>query len=99
MEEQNAQLYEELVAAKSEVIFNKVSTGMTAVQLSKFKDLAESVEFTGKSDYVNKLNTIKESYFSNKAPKKEMLEDATNSTSNESVGAYVSAISKNIKFV
>lgn len=97
LEEQAEQMFKELVEAKSAIAFNKVSAGMTAVQLSKFKDLAESVEFSDEDDYVNKLKTIRESYFAQKAP--ELKQDDSTSQDSGNVNAYVSAISKNIKFV
>lgn len=47
-------------------ILSSVCEGLTATQTEKMKSLAEGVEFTTEGEYKEKLEIIKESYFSNK---------------------------------
>ena len=63
VEAEKAALVEELNAAKKHEAIRKICEGLTEVQISKMKSLAEGVEFTTEGDFNNKLATIRENYF------------------------------------
>jgi hypothetical protein len=89
-------------------IFEELSVDLTDTAASKFKDLAESVEFKDNVSYREKLETIKESYFGDDngnteigslteeldydGPIKEELKQVAGA-----MGAYVNAISRSAR--
>jgi len=60
----NARLRESSV--QSDVLLNDVSEGLAQTQKEKLASLAESVEFESEEQYRGKLETLKESYFTQK---------------------------------
>ena len=66
--EKNISLNERLAESVADGIFESVSDGLAATQKEKLASLAESVEFESETEYREKLETLKESYFSGKAP-------------------------------
>jgi hypothetical protein len=62
--EKNIQLSKQLEEATASSVFDDVIEGLTESQAEKMKSLSEGVEFSTAEDYKEKLETIKESYFS-----------------------------------
>ena len=58
--------------SKMEIV-NDAATGLAETQKEKLASLAEGVEFENEEDFRNKIETIKESYFTRKA---EIAEEA-----------------------
>lgn len=95
-----------LSEAVMEEVFNSVSDGLAMTEISKFRTLAEGIEFDGDVDtYTKKLGIIKEKYFgkktlatkaSTKALVTEVVEEVDNVT-DSIVDKYVEIISKNAK--
>ena len=65
--EKNIDLNGRLSEATADSILDQVSEGLAVTQKEKLASLAESVEFESEEEYREKLETLKESYFS-KAP-------------------------------
>ena len=61
--EKNVSLTKRLAESTAEEIFNTVSEGLAATQKEKLASLSESVEFESDTEYREKLETLKESYF------------------------------------
>jgi len=61
--EKNVSLNKRLAEAVAEGIFEQVSDGLADTQKDKLASLAESVEFESETEYREKLETLKESYF------------------------------------
>ena len=64
--EKNIGLNKRLSESVADGILESVSDGLAATQKEKLASLAESVEFEGETEYREKLETLKESYFPNK---------------------------------
>ena len=60
---QNIVLNNRLSESVADGILDTVSDGLASTQKEKLASLAESVEFEGETEYRNKLETLKESYF------------------------------------
>ena len=76
--DKNISLNKRLSEATADGIFESVSDGLAATQKEKLASLAESVEFESEAEYREKLETLKESYFSRNtaaAPKTETLSE------------------------
>lgn len=65
--DKNISLNQRLSESVSDNILDQVSEGLAVTQKEKLASLAESVEFESEEEYREKLETLKESYFS-KAP-------------------------------
>ena len=61
--EKNINLNKSLAEATADGILESVSDGLASTQKEKLASLAESVEFESETEYRNKLETLKESYF------------------------------------
>ena len=58
--------------------FYEICEGLTSTQVEKMKSLSEGVEFTSLEDYAESLKTLRENYFSSKAPTiNEKLDEET----------------------
>ena len=66
--EKNVSLNKRLAESVADGIVDQVSEGLAQTQKEKLASLAESVEFESETEYREKLETLKESYFSGKAP-------------------------------
>lgn len=86
--------------------FSEMTEGLTLTQVEKFRVIAESLEFNGDlNSYKNKLETIKENYFSGKpvASSNILTEEFESDNSSAApavtgeMGKYVSAISRTLK--
>ena len=111
LEEKLDKSIQEVVEAKKsnsdlikEKVMKDVSSDLTATEIEKFESLAQDVEYTEESAYVEKLNTLKESYF----PKAHTIQETTHDevetgtavhdiTEDSSIAAYMSAIGKTVK--
>jgi len=80
--------------------------GLTQTQVEKLKSLAESVEFTDESEFADKMNTLKKSYFpsdvkvADKAALTEEIvieEEKPAKKSADEMDIYTQAISKSVK--
>ena len=92
--EKNINLNGRLADATADGILDQVSEGLAVTQKEKLASLSESVEFESEDQYREKLETLKESYFSGKAPvaKTETLsEGVDNSEGVESHSASMAA--------
>jgi len=69
--DRNVALNRRLAESSADGIFTSVSEGLADTQKEKLATLAENVEFESETDYREKLETLKESYFPSKtsAPK------------------------------
>jgi len=65
--EKNVSLNKRLAESVAEGILDQVSEGLAQTQKEKLASLAESVEFESETQYREKLETLKESYFSSKS--------------------------------
>lgn len=78
---ENAKLNEHVASLKKEKVVEQVSEGLTEVQVEKFKSLSENVEFNTEEDLQEKLEMIKEKYFTEStkesSEKESMVEDST----------------------
>ncbi len=101
-DEQFVVLSKELNEAKKNEAIRKICEGLTEVQVSKMKSLAEGVEFTTEGDFNNKLAVIRENYFPTKKIVSEVKVSEETSTEQPEVVAtgymsnYVNAISKSL---
>ena len=82
-------------------IVNECAVGLAETQKEKLASLAEGVEFETEDDFRNKVNTIKESYFTRKAetasavePTEEASEPLVESTTGGTMNKYVDAIAR-----
>ena len=71
-------------------ILESVSDGLAATQKEKLSSLAESVEFESEESYREKLETLKESYFSRETPKAKSASQQTLSEGVDTTEAPVS---------
>jgi exonuclease VII large subunit len=62
--EKNIHLNQRLAESVADGILDQVSEGLAATQKEKLASLAESVEFESEEEYREKLEMLKESYFS-----------------------------------
>ena len=83
-------------------IVNECATGLAETQKEKLASLAEGVEFETEEDFRNKVNTIKESYFTRKAelaesvsePTEEASEPLVEDTTSSTMSKYVDALAR-----
>ena len=87
--EKNIGLNKRLAEAVADSILESVSDGLAATQKEKLASLSESVEFESEEEYREKLETLKESYFSRTPATKN--ESQTLSEGVDSTDAPVSA--------
>ena len=88
--EKNIGLNRRLAESTADTIFSTVSEGLAETQKEKLASLAESVEFESEDEYREKLETLKESYFS-KAPTAKSEAPQTISESVDSTPAPTSS--------
>jgi len=98
--EKNVSLNKRLAESVADGIFEQVADGLADTQKDKLASLAESVEFESESEYREKLETLKESYFpprvvSPSARTETLSEglDATPETYSDSMAAYLKTLS------
>jgi len=89
----------ELEGYKRNTIIREASRDLAETQVEKLKALVEDVDFGSEDAFTSKVNTIKESYFSQKIKEEvsqDIAEDANAQTAEVSdvMGSYLSAIRK-----
>ena len=94
--ERNVQLNKRLSEAVSDTIFNDVAEGLALTQKEKLANLAESVEFDSEEEYREKLEALKESYFTRAtgSSRDEVLTEEATEDFGPQMNAYLRAISK-----
>jgi len=98
--EKNVSLNKRLAESVADGIFEQVADGLADTQKDKLASLAESVEFGSETEYREKLETLKESYFPSRVvsplAKTETLSESTESTPEQvsgSMAAYLRTLS------
>ena len=95
--EKNIGLNKRLSESVADGILESVSDGLAATQKEKLASLAESVEFESETEYRNKLETLKESYFpKNSTAKTETLtegEDVAPALATGTMAGYLKTLS------
>ena len=98
--EKNVSLNKRLAESVADGIFEQVSDGLAATQKDKLASLAESVGFESESEYREKLETLKESYFPSRtislSARTETLSEGLDSTPESISGpmsGYLKALS------
>ncbi len=97
--EKNVGLNKRLAESVADSILESVSDGLAATQKEKLASLAESVEFDSETQYRDKLETLKESYFPTKstpAVKSESLSegvDSSEAVANGTMAHYLKTLS------
>lgn len=89
-----------------ELVFAEVAEGLVATQADKFKTLAEGVEFSDAETYKQKLEIVKESYFTGKKTEGQLIVESEIESAEPvepaqvvppAVAHYVKAISRTVK--
>ena len=96
----NVKLVEEVRSFQRENIINEMAEDLTVTQKERFRSLAEGVTLEGEEDDVrNKLEIIKESYFSGKKPvlTEEAAATAEESIDETPIGGQVENLSESMK--
>ena len=97
--EKNVSLNKRLAESVADGIFEQVSDGLAATQKDKLASLAESVGFESESEYREKLETLKESYFPSRtislSARTETLSEGLDSTP-ESISGPMSSYLKTL---
>ena len=88
--DKNIDLNKRLAESTADSILDSISEGLAATQKEKLASLAESVEFESEAEYREKLETLKESYFSSKAPAPKVAQQQTLSEGVDTTEAPVS---------
>ena len=94
-------LAEELETYKRNTIIAEASRDLADTQAEKLRELAESVDFESEDQFVKKVATIKESYFSKEIP--EQIEESVSGEAEEEVEVsglmenYLTALRKTSK--
>ena len=97
------EMQEELETLKRDAIIADAAEGLAATQVEKLKKLAEDVDFDSEETFAEKVNTIKESYFTKKTTEsadiEEAVEDGDTSleVTSDTMAQYLSAIQKTNK--
>ena len=93
--ERNISLNKRLAESVADGILDQVSEGLAQTQKEKLASLSESVEFESETEYREKLETLKESYFSSKAQsssaKSETLSEGVDHSGTESYSDSMTA--------
>jgi len=105
--DRNVALNRRLAESNADGVFAAVSEGLADTQKEKLATLAENVEFESETDYREKLETLKESYFPSKASApKNTSENLSEEVSTEEViseeatprmQAYLNVLSRAVK--
>ena len=75
--DKNIDLNKRLAESTADSILDQISEGLAVTQKEKLASLAESVEFESETEYREKLETLKESYFSSNTPAPKVAQQQT----------------------
>ena len=89
--DKNIGLSRRLAESNAQDVLTQVSSGLAETQKEKLASLAESVEFESEDEYREKLETLKESYFSRSAPAAKTQSPQTLSEGVDSTNAATSS--------
>ena len=93
--DKNISLNKRLAESVADGVLDQVSEGLAQTQKEKLASLSESVEFESEEEYREKLETLKESYFPQKAvsptAKKETLSEGVDHADSESYSNSMAA--------
>ena len=87
-------------------IFAEATDGLVDTQIEKLRALSEGLDYDNVEDYSNKLNTLKESYFSNKPAtvsedvsdlEPVELDEETQAKPTGPIANYAAAISRTVR--
>jgi len=98
----NVMLNKRLAESTADVIFAEVVEGLALSQKEKLQSLAENIEFESESDYREKLETLRESYFPanpgtpTKRVHSENLSEGVESTSESGVSRSMEAYMRSL---
>jgi hypothetical protein len=102
--EKNVSLTQMINESKQTEILFSAFDGLTTTQAAKLRSLAENITFTTPAEYNQKIQTLKESYFTNTVNSSQVLDEAVSDNSsmitenlNGPMAHYVKAIGKSIK--
>jgi hypothetical protein len=103
----NASFKAEIAEHMKADLFAEACESLTETQKEKFKSLAEGIEFVNEDKYVEKLETLKKSYFSESVEKdasvsdfddaEPLEEEVKASRVDPEMSQYVNAISRTLK--
>ena len=88
--DKNIDLNKRLAESTADSILDQIAEGLATTQKEKLASLAESVEFESEAEYREKLETLKESYFSTKGPAPKVAQQQTLSEGVDTTEAPVS---------
>ena len=88
--DKNIDLNKRLAESTADSILDQISEGLAVTQKEKLASLAESVEFESETEYREKLETLKESYFSKSSPAPKVAQQQTLSEGVDTTEAPVS---------
>lgn len=101
--QKNVELNEKIEKLIRDQIVSEISEDLTEVQTEKFEGLASNVEFVTEEDFREKLDMIKESYFTDEdkiesvIDEEEPLEESTEVPTRGDMAAYMASISRTVK--
>lgn len=102
--ERNVSLTQMINESKQTEILFSAFDGLTTTQAAKLRSLAENITFTTPEEYNQKIQTIKESYFTKSVNSSQVLDEAYSDNGqmisenlNGPMANYVKAIGKTIK--
>ena len=95
----------DLIEAQVQNIFAEATDGLAETQIEKLRALSEGLDYDNVEDFEKKLNTLKESYFDNKAAISSDVEDSdpveldeeTQPKLTGSIANYSDAISRTVR--
>ena len=95
------EMQEELEVLKRDAIIREHSSDLAETQVEKLKDLVEDVDFEDAETFAQKVQTVKESYFTKKVTESADIEEEDNGEAivdtSGSMAQYLSAIQKTNK--
>ena len=102
--EENIALRKELMEHQCSMVFLEATDGLTDIQIEKLASLAEGLQYESVEQYAEKLSILKENYFRlNTQVSRETVDSLEESAdkrivqSNDTMGAYLSTISRQVK--
>jgi hypothetical protein len=97
--EQNIKMRSSLNTYRKEEVVRAVSGGLAETQREKLKKISEGVEYTTRSEFAEKLVSLKEAYFTKKtSPKSEeqqpLFEQTSKPATSSDMAVYTQTLSK-----